>query len=159
LTSIAATGLFCDDIRTETSGQHTLVGIYPDTLEVPQVPGKFPVLWLYIRIHLDPALDPGPMKVVIRLPDGRDFPVGDIGPADVDPIRRRAQDDGNPIAGVLLRYRFEDFQVHQAGRVVALLKTSKGDHAVASIRFFVAATEPARDLVGNKPGGPEPVPG
>ncbi|MCB9947887.1 MAG: hypothetical protein H6842_08670 [Rhodospirillaceae bacterium] len=46
-------GLFCDDIREEKSGQHSLIGIYSDNINMPSLPSAFPKLAIYIRITLD----------------------------------------------------------------------------------------------------------
>ena len=42
--------LFCDDIRHETSGKLTLVGVYSDALIVPELPVTLPRLCLVARL-------------------------------------------------------------------------------------------------------------
>jgi hypothetical protein len=44
---VRAMGVFCDDIREEVQGMHSLVGIYPDNVNVPVVPRMMPKLGLY----------------------------------------------------------------------------------------------------------------
>lgn len=63
--------IFCDDIRLEASGQHTLVGVYQEGIIANELPvlGKF-ACWL--RIH---GLSKGDHKVDFSLsalsPDGK----------------------------------------------------------------------------------------
>jgi hypothetical protein len=42
--------IFCDDIRHETSGKLTLVGMYSDSLFVPQLPVTLPRVCLLARL-------------------------------------------------------------------------------------------------------------
>ena len=42
--------IFCDDIRHETSGKLTLVGMYSDSLFVPQLPVTLPRVCLVARL-------------------------------------------------------------------------------------------------------------
>ena len=57
--------LFCDDIRHETSGKLTLVGVYSDALIVPELPATLPRLCLVARL-IAPLAQP-PRSVTLRV--------------------------------------------------------------------------------------------
>ena len=57
--------LFCDDIRHETSGKMTLVGVYSDALIVPELPATLPRLCLVARL-IAPLAQP-PRSVTLRV--------------------------------------------------------------------------------------------
>lgn len=57
--------LFCDDIRHETSGKLTLVGVYSDALIVPELPATLPRLCLVARL-IAPLAQP-PRLVTLRV--------------------------------------------------------------------------------------------
>ena len=57
--------LFCDDIRHETSGKLTLVGVYTDALIVPELPVTLPRLCLVARL-IAPLAQP-PRSVTLRV--------------------------------------------------------------------------------------------
>ena len=65
-------GVFCDDIREEVNSRHTLIGIYPDNLYVPAVPGMLDRLSLYVRAHIVPALEVRELSMALEIPgEGR----------------------------------------------------------------------------------------
>jgi hypothetical protein len=43
--------LFCEDVRTEVSGQETVVGTLGDNIEVGQIPGLMPKLGIYLKYN------------------------------------------------------------------------------------------------------------
>jgi hypothetical protein len=146
LSPISASGFFCDDVRTEVNGLHTIVGIYPDKVALPNIPGLFQILWLYIRVHLDPELDPGSMKVFLTLPNGNEIHVSDVDPDMIAEVQKNARDEASPFAGVLLRFRFGDFQIQQPGRLTVILRTEhQGDLVAATLFTEIMAADPSAE--------------
>lgn len=62
--------IFCDDIRYETSGKLTLVGVYSDSLVVSTLPATLPRLCLVARL-LSPMKE-APSVVKLRILRGED---------------------------------------------------------------------------------------
>jgi len=52
MADFSAIAIFCDDIRAEKAGTDTIVGVLPDNINVPDMPGIFPRLAVYIRLHI-----------------------------------------------------------------------------------------------------------
>jgi hypothetical protein len=85
--TLQVVGLFCEDIREKKSGQITIVGIFPDNVNIPPPPPSIsnpevpqttiiPKLGLYIRAHLGLEDDPGPMTVKLIMADGEQLVLG-----------------------------------------------------------------------------------
>ena len=63
--------IFCDDIRHETSGKLTLVGVYSDSLVVSTLPATLPRLCLVARL-LSP-MNEAPSSVKLRIFRGEEL--------------------------------------------------------------------------------------
>lgn len=63
--------IFCDDIRHETSGKLTLVGVYSDSLVVSTLPATLPRLCLVARL-LSP-MNEAPSAVKLRIFRGEEL--------------------------------------------------------------------------------------
>lgn len=144
---ITAISMFCDDIREEKRGTDTVVGIFPDNLSVLKLPGALARLSLYTRIHLDPELDPGPLSLLLRLPDGVEVPLGQVDPEMVSRSRTEARDAGASFAGLIVRAMMNNVGISQAGRINAVLKAGADEYVTASLNVklspSVAASEPS----------------
>lgn len=53
----ASVAVFAEDIRQEVSGQVSIVGIMPDNITVPNIPGMLPKLAVYVRSVIDVKAD------------------------------------------------------------------------------------------------------
>ena len=75
--AFSAIGIFCEDIRQEKSEQDTLIGILPDNVNVPSIPGMFPKLGLVVRMHFDVSSSARQFFVILRQSGQPDLRVGD----------------------------------------------------------------------------------
>jgi hypothetical protein len=131
-------GLFCEDIREEKNDAATILGTYSDNVRVPQIPGRFTKLGIYVRINLAPEERPGPLSVVMRVPDGTEIPLGDVGEELVQKAQREAIEEENPIAGIIVCAVLPSFPVPQPGRLVVYVK--EGDREIPCATLNIQAS-------------------
>jgi hypothetical protein len=135
-----ATALFCEDIRQEKNGQHSLVGILPDNITVEGLPGLAPKLGVYIRTNLDPNADLVPVSYRLVLPDGS-VPVTDevkqevLEKAKADAIR-----DDSPFAGLVSRVVISPFPLEHTGRIRLLVRVGEDEILAGSINVRLATS-------------------
>lgn len=120
MAEISAIGIFCEDIREEKSGQITLIGILPDAINVPSMPGMLAKLCLYVRIHISPA-DTDLERVAARIimPDGNELVASEIDKERIASGRDKAVASGNPILGFILRFSATPLPIASPGRLLA----------------------------------------
>lgn len=140
--NISVVGLFCEDIRQESAGSDTIIGILPDNLHVTQA-GILPRLALYIRIHLDPATDPGPIKSRVVSPNGEVVTESEIDPNLVRATREKALSQGSPLAGLISRLTWSNFPARESGRVRALITAGGKEFVCAHLNIHVPEASPA----------------
>ncbi|MFM9850597.1 MAG: DUF6941 family protein [Hyphomicrobiaceae bacterium] len=120
MAEISAVGIFCEDAREEKSGQVTLVGILPDTINVPAMPGMLAKLAVYIRVHISPP-DAPVERVTARLlmPNGDELVASEVEREKISAARAKAVTAGNPILGFILRFTATPLMVQAPGRFLA----------------------------------------
>jgi len=128
---VSIVGFFCEDIREEKAGTDTIIGIMPDNVNVRSIPCVFPKLGIYIRIHLDPAHDPGEIQLKLALPDGSEFSLGRFEASLVTNSIDTARAGGGPLAGLISRAVASPFRIPAAGRIRAIV-TVKGTEYIAA---------------------------
>src|SRR5450759_2714461 len=81
-------GLFCEDIREEVSGTHTIIGVMPDNITLagqspPPEAGAsllFPKLAIYLRLNIETANKPeGSITARASIPGMPEMPLGELG--------------------------------------------------------------------------------
>ena len=110
-------GIFCDDIRQEAQNRVSLMGIWPDNLNVSQIPGALPRLGIYVRCHLNVDAKIKSFGLTIRFPCGET----EVFPSDFNEERiQQAQDNskakGAMHAGLLFSAVMMNVQIKTAGR-------------------------------------------
>lgn len=133
--SISAAGFFCEDVREESSGTHSIVGVQPDNIFVPAFPGVFPVMWLYVRIYFPSAENPGAMSLIGKWDGTPDKEIMSIDAEVIEKGRAINQERGAPFTGILLRNAMHNFQVNGAGRFSVFLRTQQGELFVAAMNI------------------------
>jgi len=130
---LMAISVFCEDIREEKKGTDTLVGIYPDNVNVPKIPCAFPRLALYTRVHLNPSYNPGEMSLFLRMPDGYEAKLTTFPKELVEKATADANTASGPIAGLVSRAVAGSLRVQQAGRIVAILRSATDEYIIGSL--------------------------
>jgi hypothetical protein len=120
-----AVGLFCDDIRMEAERRSSLMGIFPDNLNMPAIPGVIPRVGLYVRIHMNVDADAVPLSALLRFPHGEDKTLGGFDTARVRQAQNESKERQASHAGFVIQAVGLMVQVKQPGRI--LLIASVGD--------------------------------
>jgi hypothetical protein len=119
-------GLFCEDIREEVSGTHTIIGVMPDTINLAATPTDdkgntsllFPRLGIYLRVNLDASQRPaGSITARATIPGmSPDVTMGEIGADAIDAAFAEALTRGNPIVGLIFKAVLSPLQIRESGR-------------------------------------------
>lgn len=137
-------GFFCEDLRPETAGSETIVGVLPDHMEVPPPPGAIPKIGVYIRIYLD--LSEAPQSIVgwLKTPWG-DIALGGVEKPVIDQALREARKSNLPYAGLVTRAMIAPFHIKAYGLVTAMITVDGVDH-VCGILNLKEPTEAAASV-------------
>ena len=135
MAQISITGLICEDIRTEKSGQETLVGIFPDNINVPAFPGVVSKLAIYVRVHVDPAFDSGPIKIRLIIPGGEEHDLPELSEEFIKKARDQALAKGSPIAGMISRAIVAPLQIASPGRLIVMVNVQGKEFPCAALNF------------------------
>ena len=122
MNDVSVVALFCDDIRQETSGTTTIVGVFPDNLNMPIIPGGLLKLGVYIRLHLRPDFSPVPIYTWIELADGREVNRDEVDPKLVRDTLEKARTRDAPYAGLIAAFVVGNFAVKEPGRLKAMVQ-------------------------------------
>jgi len=125
--------LFCDDIRSEVSGQQTLVGIMPDNLAVDSFPATLLKLCLYVRFHIYPRASVAPVVVRVDIPSGQALPIGQLEERVILQAQEHALTHNLPYIGMVLTAQIANFLIPAAGRVVAIGTTNGQDYVIGAL--------------------------
>jgi hypothetical protein len=135
MNDISIVALFCDDIREEIGGTTTIVGVLPDNLSVSEIPGIFPKLCVYVRMHLRSDLKPGPIVTRVLTPDGQEVGNSVAEPHMLADVLARAQNSGAPYAGLVMRFFVSPLQITQIGRIQALVSVGDKEHVAGVLNI------------------------
>jgi len=135
---VSAVALFCDDIREEKSGAITLVGIMPDNVEVPSIPGALPRLAIYVRVHLKVELPPEPIEFFLTFTDGAQHKITEFSRELIETTTRDAVRGGNKLAGLFSNVLVATFPVPVPGRAFVTLKRGGEIEVIGGLNFVTA---------------------
>jgi hypothetical protein len=135
-------GLFCEDVREEKTG-HTVIGVFPDNMEVPHLPGALPKLGLYVRCHVDPMADVGEVSLKLKFPDGNEVPLTKFDEATVKKTQADTRAKGTPLCGLVLIAVAAMVQLGGPGRLLAIVTIAGEEVLAATINFELAPTAPS----------------
>lgn len=128
-------GFFCHDIRAESAGTETIVGAFPDNMNVPSLPGAIPQAAVYIRILIGLDEKPETVRAVLKTAWG-DTPIGEATEELLRKAQSSARESGLPIAGAIMRSLIAPFPINQRGliTVVAIVNGQEQICAVMSVK-------------------------
>lgn len=139
---IAAIALFCDDIREEKSGAHSLIGIIGDNVIVPNFPGAIPKFGIYVRIHIPTDFKPCKFDIYLNYPNGDRLHINEIELRLVKNTIVDAKKSNNPIAGIFTQLVAAPFPVAQEGRISVELSWNGVSSFIGSLNFIKAGNIP-----------------
>lgn len=116
MSRISAIALFCDDIRHEASGEFSLMGVHPDTMLVPGVPGMLPKLAIYMRAHVPLDVRFDTMHLYIKEPGGARRLCGQFEADMIEGAQQQATDAGLRFAGLINVVVASPFLIEQPGK-------------------------------------------
>lgn len=133
-----AVALFCDDIREEKAGTHTLVGIYNDNVGVPTIPGGLPKLGIYVRVTFPIDIKPSEMKILFIPPVGDPQVLSIIDEAMISKSIADTKMQSGIISTIYSIALAVPFSVPQEGRFLVKLETGGESRVIGSLNFILA---------------------
>lgn len=139
-------GIFCEDIREEISGLHTIVGIMPDGINLPAPPESgsgqkalIPKIGIYIRLSFSTEETP-PESIVasVRLPgSGTPLPLGEMPKVDLNRAFADANAKKAPILGVIFKAIISPLRIEGTGPSTLHVSVDGKDHlcGILNIQF------------------------
>src|SRR5215216_4079886 len=131
-----AIGLFGDDLRQELGNRASLMGVYPDNANIAGGSVVLPRLAIYVRIHIAPDADLGPISVKIRFPNGEEDVLGEYDVNSIKQTQGLVRDKGGPWVGLIvsaiaLQVRAEE------GRILLVAKVGDDEVVCGSLNLQV----------------------
>jgi hypothetical protein len=134
-------GFFCEDIRQETAGSESIIGVLPDNMTVPL--GAIPKLAVYIRIYIDLDEMPQTVFLSLRLPWGDPIQIGEAPDTIFEEARTGARANNLPAAGITMRAILSPFPVAAYGLLTAVATVAGTEHICAMMNIKPPAAQPA----------------
>jgi hypothetical protein len=142
MVDISAVALFCDDIREEKMGGHTIIGVMGDNVALPEFPVVLPKLGIYLRLHIPTSAKPEKYEIYLNFPNGNRVLVSTIEHDLVEDTINKAVEAGNGIAGIISQLIASQFPIEQPGRIEAELEWSDRKMIIGSLNFLVSEQTP-----------------
>ena len=133
-------GLFCEDIREEASGSHTIVGVMPDNITLARPGGAassdallFPKMGIYLKLNLDVGARPtGRITTGVSFPGMSEIALGAFEPEALETAFASAIESGLPVVGVIFKAVLSPLQFRESGLATAYV-TLEGQKLVGAV--------------------------
>ena len=119
---------FCDDIRAERSSTETVVGIYPDNVEVDKIPAMFPRMSIYLRINVFLDKEYEDILIYMLLSDEQKVDLTTIKAELISSAQKQATEQGSPFAGLVSRIKQSPFVAANPGRIQIVAAVNGDDY-------------------------------
>jgi hypothetical protein len=127
-----AVAVFCEDIRREAAGTDTIVGILPDRVIVPKIPGAIPKLYVYARAHVFEA-SPGSVLVVRLLGnDNKEYARHQIDAERFQSAVSKSKTTGINYTGFIVRIGMAPFVVNEPEILKVLISIDDDEKFIGS---------------------------
>lgn len=136
---ISIVALFCEDIREEKAGTDSIIGVLPDNMAVPSLPGAMAKLGAYIRIQLPLQNPPNEILGFLKTPWNQTVPLGKVDRALIDLSIKQAKATNLPLAGLLLKGVVGPLNIPMAG-LMTIVVVIDGVEQVAAMLNVLAPT-------------------
>lgn len=116
--------LFCEDVRREADKKNSLMGVLPNTINVPDFPGVLLRLCVYIRVNFGMEFDSEDIPMKLILPSGEELNFTSIDRELLKKSQAEAKQQNKTVAGVLTIAEFRNLAIEKPGaiRVTARIK-------------------------------------
>jgi hypothetical protein len=98
-----AVSLFCEDIRSEATGQDSIIGVFSDSISLGNFPATFPRLSIYTRLNFDIDFDIEGLELKIVDSTGKVISRNSLDAELIASNRTDARAKGNPTYGFIMR--------------------------------------------------------
>jgi hypothetical protein len=150
-----AVGLFCEDIRQEANALYTLLGVMPDNMKVPRMPGSFAKLGMYVRVRADVDADIGPIALKIQSPDGTIASFDGFSAAEVKKEQEKAKANGFNHVGLMIQTVAGNLHMKTPGRIDLVVEIDGTSEICGSLRVFIESSDasppPSQSLPASPP--------
>src|SRR5258708_3049294 len=131
-------GIFCEDIRDEIAGTHTIIGVLPDNVNIGSLPGMLPRLGVYIRIQLDIYPSPKTLKTRMKIPGGATFDIADFERL-IGAAKEQSQVHGTPFVGLIAKGTFSPLPIGELGRIEAIVEVDGTEYVCGVLNLLQSA--------------------
>jgi hypothetical protein len=135
MNDISVIAIFCSDIRQEKGGTETIVGVFPDTVNLPTIPGAFSQMHIYVRMHVRPSYLVSAIITRIVLPDGSELEQSEMNPDLITRTRAKYEAANAPYMGFIVKFGIAPFQVVQEGPLKVIVRVDGVDHIAGQVTF------------------------
>lgn len=133
--------IFCEDIREETRGTATIVGVLPDNIYLTAIPSVLPKLALFLRINF-PVDGASPTEITVRLKqfdrEEEDFTI--IRSDLIKSTKRDAAASGASIAGLVTKAIMGSYPIERPGRITVRIRNAETDFICGTLNFQLSPT-------------------
>lgn len=130
---LTASALFCEIIRSEQSGQDTLIGVFPDNINI-SIPGVMTGLAVYARISFEPIGPTFPLSVIVTFTNGETV-TNDVETTIIQKAQQDAELAGHPLATVISRMQFLNLPINATGRMTVSAHIGERACTLAALNF------------------------
>jgi hypothetical protein len=131
----SAIAIFCEDIREETSGTHTLVGVLPDNIVVGAVPGMLPKLGIYVRIRMDVDATPKTMTARMKIPGGQLFEIANFAKL-IASAKEQAVSNEASFVGFIAKGTLTPLPIPEVGTIEAIVEVDGTDYVCGILKLI-----------------------
>jgi hypothetical protein len=146
MVAVNCVGVFCEDIRDEVSGTHTIIGVMPDNIVIAAVPNSeaggsllFPRIGIYVRVNLDPSYKPDqPIIAKVSIPGMADFNLGEMGIESLNKAFAEAAEKKNPLVGIIFKGTVSPVQLTESGLAKATVTVGGNEILCAVLNIQIS---------------------
>lgn len=130
---LTAIAIFCEDIREEKAGTHSIIGVYSDNVSVPKFPISFPKLGIYVRLSFPAGEPPQPISIQLVDVEGKVLELTTFKEEIIESASKQSLEAGATIGGLVATAMLSPCHVKHAGRFKVLAKTGNREFTCGSL--------------------------
>lgn len=142
---VTASAVFCEDIREELSGAHSLVGIMPDNIAVPSFPGAMPKICVYARTLFDIERPPRTASVIFSRDETETLAEIELDDQMMSQAVRDAKKYGSPVGAVVTKIQAGNFLFDGPCRLLVIQTWDDEQFLIGAVRVHTVEAAKAMD--------------